>query len=329
MKNIDNILKLITGNSDDISKKETIRTIQDDQELKRIYRKTKFAWALISSKKEMSASRVEESYRQLSKKIHKPTRSLNFRNLIRYAAVLVLFIAFSFLVYYMGTQSVKDEKLHYTSVVADNGQISKIVLPDSTVVWLNSGTTLTYNNNFSVDNRKLKLTGQAYLDVKRNIDLPLVVDCGELLVKVLGTRFDVSSYPDDANVNVILESGKVELRHTTRKDFRYQLKPGEIAQYNLAQKKINISDVEVAKFTSWKDGLLIFHNAKLADVVNKLQRKYGIEIIVENPELFESQLNAKFREESLEEIVAYIEFACHAKAHIIKDNDITTKLILK
>ena len=121
-----------------------------------------------------------------------------------------------FLAFYLGKQNFfgSDYGIKYTSVIADNGQISKVILPDNSVVWLNSGTTLTYDNNYSFNNRNLYLNGQVSLVVKKNEILPLIVAGGNLRVKVLGTRFDVNAYPDDNMIKVILN---IRIKHESVK----------------------------------------------------------------------------------------------------------------
>lgn len=329
MKDIKNIFDLITDNSDSESKKETIQFLKNDEEANNIFFKMKYVWALTASQRNMSNHKIEKSYRELYLRMHKPKPVFKFHQYLKYAAVFFVAVVISQLVFISLEVKKSPGKEQYTSVVADEGQISKVILPDSTIVWLNSGTSLIYNSNFSVDNRSLELRGQAYLNVKRNIDLPLIVDCGELLVEVLGTRFDVSSYPDENEIVVVLESGKVELKHSDEEKVLYQMKPGERAVFNLEQKKVKIDALEVAGYTSWKDGVLIFYDAKLNEVTSKLRRKFGVEFEIRNEKLLEVELNAKFKNESLEEIVRYIEFACHAQTDIIRDNGIITRIILK
>jgi len=121
----------------------------------------------------------------------------------------------------------------FTSVMAENGQISKVELPDGSMVWLNAGSKLTYNNFFSAENRNVTLTGEAYFDVVKNANLPLVVDCNGLQVKVLGTRFNVNAYEVGKTAEVVLEEGAVELINTTTNDNFYRMKPGERIKVDL------------------------------------------------------------------------------------------------
>ena len=329
MEELDNILNLITGNLKNAEKKEILHTINSDAEKKELYKKAKYSWALISSGKRMPDAQFEESYRSLHQKISPTKSSINIYNGLKYAAIIAVLFALSALMHYMGKKSESGGPLQYTSVFADYGQISKVILPDSTVVWLNSGSTLKYNNKFSVNNRDLELIGQAYLNVHKNKSLPLFVACNKLKVKVLGTKFDVEAYPGDATIRVVLEEGSIELQQSGKEHHRYELKPGEKAVYNLESQKLDVTKTEPSRYSNWKDGLLIFQDENMAEVLHKLERKYGIKVEVLNPRVYNSVFNAKFKNESLEKIVDLMKFSCHIDAELIRENGITTKLILK
>ena len=105
-------------------------------------------------------------------------------------------------------------------------------MPDSSIVWLNSGTTLTYRDNFSEHRREVILNGEAFFKVAHNDKLPFDVCCNDVVISVLGTEFDVNAYPESGKVSVALESGKVVLSHNRIESFNYTLKPGELATYD-------------------------------------------------------------------------------------------------
>jgi len=218
----------------------------------------------------------------------------------------------------------------YTTVSTINGQNSKIILPDSSVVWINSGTTLSYNSNFAAKQRDIRLIGQAFFQITRNEKMPLTVTCNDLKVKVLGTRFDVSAYPNDNQISVILESGKVELLKDNSKSFGYTMSPGEMAEFNTNRKEISISKVNTNKFTSWKDGILNFKNDHMGDVFNKLDRWYNIKVEVKDPEVYKLIFNATIVNESVEEIFELIRFTCEVNYKIIpsKNPAIPVKVIV-
>ena len=218
----------------------------------------------------------------------------------------------------------------YTTVSTTAGQNSKIILPDSSVIWLNSGTTLSYNTDFSLNNREIRLQGQAFFQIARNEKMPLFVTVNGFRVKVLGTKFDISAYPEDYNINVVLETGSVELLHEHDQSFDHILKPGEKAEFDIKTKNVLIGPVNVYKYTSWKDGVLIFENAQMDEALEKLERWYNIRIEVKDPEIYGLIFNATIINESVDEIFDLIRYTCSVHYKIIpsKDPEIPVKVIL-
>jgi ferric-dicitrate binding protein FerR (iron transport regulator) len=221
------------------------------------------------------------------------------------------------------------EKL-YTTVSTNAGQNSKIVLPDSSVIWLNSGTTLSYNTDFSLNNREIRLQGQAFFQIARNEKVPLFVAINGFKIKVLGTKFDVSAYPEDPKIDVVLESGSVELLHEQDQSFDHILKPGEKAEFDLKTKNVSISPVNVYKYTSWKDGVLIFENAPMDEVLEKLERWYNIRIEVKDQKIYGLVFNATIINENVDEIFDLIRYTCSVNYQIIpsKNPEFPVKVIL-
>jgi len=330
MKKLDDILNLITGNITSDRKKEVFSIRKEESENEELYRKAKITWALISSTQKMPDYEIEKSYKKLQTRISsKYGFQIKLYTYIRYAAAVVLLVGLSAIMFHLGRQGVPNltSELKYTSVIADKGQISKVILPDSSIVWLNSGTTLTYDNYFSQNNRNLSLSGQAFFEVRKNKQLPLIVTSGNLQVKVLGTRFDVKAYPEDDEIKVTLESGKVELLNSKDKSFVYRMIPGQMASYDLQSNKVEMETVVTQNYSSWKTGKLIFIDTPMAEVIKSLKRKFDIEIEVGNTSVYRSVFNANFKNESMKEILDYIQFSCHVNSTIVSEkNGIKIKL---
>ena len=214
---------------------------------------------------------------QLQQEVQQKQRTLNF---FRYAAIFMVLIAVPALLYIF-SQNQPTAPLVYTTVAADYGQISKAVLPDSSVVWVNSGSSIKYNNQFSASNRDIELEGEAFFKVTRNADLPLIVTNSDLKVKVLGTEFSVSAYPEEPNIHVILEKGKVELTSASNTRFRQEMKPGEMATFSKTKKELALATVNTSLYTSWKDGLINIYNLPLSELVIKLEKRFNQKFLVD------------------------------------------------
>ena len=234
------------------------------------------------------------------------------------AAVFILLVSLSGLTYYFN-QKLSKLGNFYTSVVADYGHISKVELPDGSLVWLNSGSQLKYNNQFASKNRIVQLTGEAYFKAAKNENLPLVVQNGIFDVKVLGTKFNVSAYPNADFIDVVLEEGLVELISPNSGAFISNLKPGEHARFDRAQNNLDIKSVNTAKFTSWKDGIINIYNQPLHELIKRLETRYNQKFIIEE-DVKELHYTFTIKNESLDEIIHLMEKITPVKA--VQKNDV-------
>ncbi|MDX9882231.1 MAG: FecR domain-containing protein [Prolixibacteraceae bacterium] len=321
MENFEDILKLVTGNLSPEKKKKVIADIHDKKENKEIFKKVKISWAFLSSTRKLNDYEIENAYLKIQDKISGKKRKLNstLKLVFKYAAIIVFLISLT-TIYYTNKQQIShtapQKKLSYTSFITENGQRSRVVLPDSSIVWLNSGTTLSYPSDFS-EHRKVSLNGQAFFQVYHNEDSPFLVQANGLIVKVLGTKFDVDAYPENGEIAVVLESGKVELAHNNFESFNYTMQPGEQATYNITDNALTLNYVDAAIYSSWKDGKLIFRNESMKNVVEKLRRWYNINIEVTDAEVYNSIFSGTIQNESYEEIFRYIEIVCDVKCKLI------------
>jgi ferric-dicitrate binding protein FerR (iron transport regulator) len=322
MGNFEDILKLVTGNLPREEKKKVLSEINTKKENKEIFRRVKIAWAFLCSGKHLSDYDQENLFLKIKDEISGRKRSLvpTIKIVFKYAAIIVFLISLT-TIYYINKQQFNrtdtPKELLYTSFITENGQRSKVVLPDSSIVWLNSGTTLSYPSNFSEQNRKVSLNGQAFFQVSHNENSPFSVQASGFIVKVLGTKFDVDAYPENDKIAVVLESGKVELAHKDFESFNYTMQPGEKATYNIANNALTLNYADATIYSSWKDGKLIFRNESMKNVVEKLKRWYNINIEVTDEEVYNSIFSGTIQNESYEEIFRYIAIVCDVNCKLI------------
>jgi len=335
MNRKEEIWELVTGNSSGDEKRAIYSEIETDKDAKAEYNEIKNTWALLSSTKEMPVAEANEMYSRF--KEHLPpannTRRIRLNNLFKYAAIFIMGVAIASVSLYFSENSgwLRSDQEFIQTVVAEKGQISKVILPDRSVVWINSGSKITYNSKFARNNRKIELVGQAFFHAAHNEKIPFVVDVNGFLVKVLGTKFDVNAYSGEKNIRVVLESGRVELHQSSDHDFKYTLSPGEMATFNPKNKSLTIDKVKPELFSSWKEGVLIFRDKPMAEVLDELQRRYNIDIEVKDPDIYKSVFTARISDEPLDKVLKSIEFSCSVKATIIRDpkkTDSALKVIL-
>ena len=157
-----------------------------------------------------------------------------------------------------------------------------LILDDGTRVWINSDSELRYPLAFSGAKREVFLKGEAYFDVKREEDRPFVVATIRTEVNVLGTEFNVQSYKNGVE-NITLVKGVVSVTEEgTGADHEVVLKPGE--NVSLRDGLLRVEEVDVLKYTSWKEGFFYYNNVRLEDILDELGRWFDFTVFYRNPE---------------------------------------------
>lgn len=191
------------------------------------------------------------------------------QKLLRIAAVLIpLFIMAGGYLYYTR------DKLIEISVAY--GETRHLFLPDSSEIWINSGSSIKYPKVFTDDQRQIYLKGEAYFSVKKNPAKPFIVKTEPLSVKVLGTKFNVKAYPGDENVTTTLTSGKVEV--STPLQESQILRPNEQLTYNINTSAMNIEQVLPVETDAWLAGQILFINSSFNEIKQTLERHFNVTI---------------------------------------------------
>jgi hypothetical protein len=171
------------------------------------------------------------------------------------------------------------------TLVIPYGNRSKINLSDGTTVWLNAGSRLIYPSKFVDKTREIYLVGEAFFDVAENDEKPFIVKTSNLSVKVLGTQFNISAYPEDNSIQTVLTKGSVEILKADAELFEKGvfLKPGQMAYWNKKSNETKILNVDVNHYTLWTEGIFSFSNTDLNRIVKKLERYYNIRFNYADP----------------------------------------------
>lgn len=220
------------------------------------------------------------------------------------------------------------EKLVYNTIKIPYGKKFRLQLSDGTFVHLNSGTTLKYPVKFiASENRQVFLDGEAFFDVAKDKKHPFIVNADELNVRVLGTHFNVSNYPEDPLTDVVLVEGSVGMYQSNQEFDAAKntiLKPGFKGSFNKENAKISTKAVITDIYTSWINGGLTFRNMSFKNIITKLERRYNVTIINKNEKLANEKFNASFKEESIENVMSYFN-EIHGINYTIKNNQILIK----
>jgi ferric-dicitrate binding protein FerR (iron transport regulator) len=232
------------------------------------------------------------------------------RSFRQVAAILIIILSVSVTTYYIikDFTSNSDSSICFETV-APIGSQTKIILPDSTVVWLNAGSSLKYSQSFGKKKREVTLLGEGYFEVKKNLTKPFLVHCNELDVKVLGTVFNVRYYKEDKNVVVDLIEGVVNVSLPELKNAAsLTIKSNERAVFNRQTRLLETFEVDAARSAMWTTGRLSFVDATLEQISKDLERKFGVNIQIKNDqiknEVFSGSLNLNL---SLNDILSTID----------------------
>ncbi len=238
---------------------------------------------------------------------NKETKKINIGRIYQRVAAILLIpvLAFSLWYYFSAKSSVnvtaQELAQSWVEINAPDGARVEFFLPDSSKGWLNSGSKLKYPAVFKGE-RKVELTGEAWFHVKHLENSGFVVSVPDMNIKVLGTRFNVSAYPEDAFTDVTLEKGKVEINGKAAA-FNQTMSPNEKITFNRETRKLNLAEVDASRFSAWKDGYLIIDNEPLGQVISRLERWYNVEITIQDEVLKEYRFKATFKDEPLEEVL--------------------------
>ena len=249
----------------------------------------------------------DKARRQRPVYINRKTRV--YRQILKIAAV-ILFPLVAAGGFWLLNKPVEPPVIAVIEKVNPGGQKSSVLLPDGSKVWLNAASTLRFPEKFAGSQREITLEGEAFFEVVENQEKPFIVKTRDVDVKVFGTSFNVSAYPDDAFTATAVVTGLVGVRQrqptVTPQDFAF-VKPNELAHFSRESSELTIQSADAFELVSWKEGLLKFDGTPFPVVIKKLQRWYGAGITYTGQQLENELLTFTVTKESLEKILGHME----------------------
>jgi ferric-dicitrate binding protein FerR (iron transport regulator) len=251
-----------------------------------------------------------DPYKALSL-IHKRMAQQMWRTVVLRAA-----IAASFIFGIVGAGSMiwqnlqTDASVQMITVTTNAGMRSQLTLPDSTVVYLNAGTTLIYPSQYDKNERRVTLSGEAYFKVAQNINQPFLVSSADDKVSVLvtGTEFNFQTFENDELVQVTLVEGGVQFNMHS-KDKNIHLSPSEMITYNISTEQVVIEKINTAQATAWMEGRLIFRNTSMPEVLRRLSHFYSVDLDVQDERINGYTFTGTFDNKPLSLILDYIKIS--------------------
>lgn len=246
---------------------------------------------------------------QQKKQIKKPVR-LNYK-IAKIAAIALVLIGTAVFIFY------RNHKTRPPVIYATDGQQhQKIILPDSSVVFLSPASVLTVTQPYGDDQRILKLTGEAVFEVSHNARSPFTVMTRDIATIALGTSFKVSSF-NGKDIKIALSYGKivVEDQREDEENSKVYLKPGEAVVYHTNTHVLQKTKSPADQF-DYRRNILYFKNAGIKEVVDKLERYYEIEIDYNALKGADWSVSGEFDYQPLDVVMKTIAYSCNIRFRI-------------
>ncbi len=280
--------------------------------------KTDEAWSKISGKIGLKKERAA----------HVVTLSrARFRILAAAASIAFLTTLGGITLWMTERESVKAISDASTVISTNEGEKARISLSDSTKVIINSGSQIEYKSDYNVSERKLKLKGEAFFDVRTNPEKPLKVQVGGMIVSAAGTQFNVFSYENEDRIEATLEEGKLKIEIPGQESI--ELKAGQQVVYFTKKNKAEVRNVNTETYTSWKENKLRFIDTPFEEVLRGIARRYNVTFDVTSHDLIDLRYTATFIDESIEDVMEMLRVVSPITYKIHNRTKITDKYYLK
>ncbi|MBN1158795.1 MAG: FecR family protein [Bacteroidales bacterium] len=286
----------------------------------------------------------QESLKSLLSEIEKTGKTRPWKTnipklLLRIAAVIVLSAGLAWIWDVLRKESPHMiEHIVYNEIIVPTGEKSQIILSDGTHIWINSESRLKYPVTFGNESRPVTLEGEAYFEVTKNSKSVFTVNTKDAEIQVLGTAFNVKSYPEDLKTQTTVISGLVKIEPTRQNIEPVLIKPNQMAVISEIPEATEAKDNEVTPelsilnnvntevLTSWKDHLLVFADETFEDIAVKMERWYNVKIMILNDELKQERYTGKFvNNETVYEVLEAIKMTTPI-VYSAKENIISIKL---
>ncbi len=322
--------RIINGEATSEEREEFFRHLGDNKEDEELFYEVKSLW--IRSSFPTGSVNVDSEFENLWNKIkpeaHKPKFRIG-KQILRIAAVLLVIFGLGGVVgYFVSIRMNPGADLGVQKYTALKGSVSIVELADGTKIWLNSGSVLTYCEDIKDKKRISELSGEAYFEVKHREDFPLYVKTKHVVVKDLGTTFNIKAYDVDNFVETSLVEGKADVLSLSGTQM-VSLKPGESAMYFPTENKIKLRPIEDNVLSAWRDGKFVIRDQRLEDIFKEVSRWYDVSFKFENDALRDLRYTGNIRKSTTaQNVVKMLKLTTNFNYRIIEHTDQTDEIII-
>lgn len=261
---------------------------------------------------------TEKALRKVRKKMKAPRLHPWWQQIQRIAAILLIPLAVAYCISYFKTDVPSTQ---WVEIRTQPGTTATLVLPDSSVVVLNSESVLRYPTLFTGNERKVSLEGEGYFSVAKDPEKQFILHTpGEGEIRVYGTEFNVEAYPTDPLIKTTLVSGQVSFTFNGRSE-ETLLSPGQKATYDPGKKTVTVAETFVEGAIAWKDGKLIFRDTPFDEITDRLSKQYGVDFIIRKKELRDYTFTGAFEHQPLARILEHFTLSSKIRFKSLEEND--------
>ncbi len=295
-----------------------------DEGKRRFQEEIESRWYAFESNRQLDYTELlGKLHQRIGESRQKQTASKPIRRYIRYAveAAAVLLLVFG-ITFFTKRDVYVGGKVHQEQVEIYNpkGLRTVITLPDSSRVTLNADSRISYAYQLAGKDRAVKLEGEAFFEVEKDSLRPFIVTAGAAKMTVLGTSFNVRSYPESKYIETTLVEGSLRVSMGNEKSL---LVPGEQVSINKKSKDLGVQSVNTQKITGWKEGKLYFQSVGFEEMAVTLERTFNTNIKIENRLLKEKKFTGKFENgENLEQILDILKLSVPFSEYYDKEKNL-------
>lgn len=294
------IYRYLSGIATEEEKRQLLNWLKASPDNKSVFFDMKAIWCAKHSLSQSKAipRQLEDSLTAINRRLDRFTplkekpvrRNLSWMRWIA-AAVILLVAIVSITFLYDSPRISRPADIVYMNDSPDS--VKKLFLPDGTLVWLNTGSSLTYPSEFVEDRRLVKLQGEAFFEVAKDASHPFVVETKTVMVKVLGTSFCITTSQDGESCKTTLQTGSVQLLRADGSKL-VVLSPGQQAVCSKGSNKVEVRNVNVDEYISWRFDLITMAEVGISSIIDRLEKTYGVCIKMDTSLIKNRQYNFSF-----------------------------------